>query len=923
MKRIVLVSLVAVVFVACQDRILPTDPGFEAANFEISDGAHDGNGDVFFLPPLVPNPSGDPEFGDRDANPDLEGGIFSRICEVDGSACFDDLPMTFQEDDGFYRVNWRTRGLGLPNGTTRRITIVLGSGETALALAFRDVRLVKKAKGSCQSGDTCDFNNGSTQPIKVRIETGAACIALGGDPDNCATAFVKVGEEVELPGVATAKLTKKAGIVAMKPCTDLHTRATADVGRVDLRTFGPCVEIIPFDPDLSGVATLCDAFTGAELAELSEKQINRMTVHRHSKNKPFAFALAHGEGPDCVPPAPAQALEPNRLERFVRFARNTWRAISDRVVAWIEPAPLYARTVIRCNRDTCSTDDGPFRSSYQVAQPASMAHDPSVPDGNFGDVLVGTNKIVKVNAFDSGELVSPPAPSPLGDPDPVEGVRLTFTATGGSISTPVPAECESGTTCTVETDEFGNAEVTLSVVLDANTVVVSGIGVGTDGLNGTILNVFAPSINDPEGDDPAVQLGVGTLEFTATGIQPDLIVETLTHSPTSPTNVDLITFTATVKNVGTAVAPASTLEFLVAGEATGASGTLFAVPAIAAGSDFDVLRDTILPPGSYGNTATADFVGNAVVESDETNNTTADAYTVLTAPVLIYGPSLLNETTFRPDNERTFAIDEGFTVVVKNAADWALLTEDEFKAFSAIVIGDRGGLGVLTTAEANRAVWSAAITGPVVISTLNPAVHQCNLVVTNCRAAFPQPAGTIVHQPEAVTLIRNAINFAAGGAGTGAYISLGARFAGAAANTPLTFLSEIGAFQVAGIVAPDLTPPPNFFNVFSDIIDIVAMTPTHPAMASLTNAGLSGWFASNHEFIQVFPTPSYTALAESDRNFGTFETPVLQTLAVIIACSPDETTDCVVPSESAPASFDVTAGLSSNVSKVKVPKNIR
>ncbi len=282
--------------------------------------------------------------------------------------------------------------------------------------------------------------------------------------------------------------------------------------------------------------------------------------------------------------------------------------------------------------------------------------------------------------------------------------------------------------------------------------------------------------------------------------------------------------------------------------------------------------------------------------------------------ILIYGPSMLAPTTFRPENEQTMAEAEGFTVTVLNATPWGNTTTAEFASYSAIVFGDRGGGAVLGAAEANKAVWSAAIAGPVIISALNPQIHQCDLAQPNCLTEFPQPGGTIVNQPEAVTLIKNAINFAASGAGTGAYISLDGHFAGAPENTPLTFLSEIGAFQVVGLAG------------LTDIIDVVA--PTHSAMDNLTNAGLSGWFASAHQFIQAFPA-SYTVLAESDRNVGTVEVPDLQTLAVIIACSPVvEVTVCVVPSggggEPSPdASFDVAGGQSSSLSKIKVPDNIR
>jgi subtilase family serine protease len=107
----------------------------------------------------------------------------------------------------------------------------------------------------------------------------------------------------------------------------------------------------------------------------------------------------------------------------------------------------------------------------------------------------------------------------------------------------------------------------------------------------------------------------------------DLVVSSLTHSPASPTTADTITFTAVVKNIGTATAPASTLMFKIGGETPGAPETLFAVPALAPGETFQVQRQATLIAQNYINTATADYTGS-VPETNETNNTTTDSYTV-------------------------------------------------------------------------------------------------------------------------------------------------------------------------------------------------------------------------------------------------------------------------------------------------------
>ncbi len=242
--------------------------------------------------------------------------------------------------------------------------------------------------------------------------------------------------------------------------------------------------------------------------------------------------------------------------------------------------------------------------------------------------------------------------------------------------------------------------------------------------------------------------------------------------------------------------------------------------------------------------------------------------------ILIYGPSMQVPTTFRPKNEQTFAEEEGFTVTVADATTWSGFSTAEFAAFNAIVFGDiftvPGDFSPLAAAEANKTVWSAAITGPIIVSGFNPQRHQCDLAQTNCVTGPPGPPvtpGTAVHRPEAPTLIKNAINFAAGGTGTGLYASL-SRYFQIQARTPLTsvsFLSEVGDFKVAGIGG-----------VAADTVTIVATT--HPAMVGLTNAGLSDWFTSVHQFIVDFPE-SFIVLAEALRTPG----PGQETLPGIIA----------------------------------------
>lgn len=142
--------------------------------------------------------------------------------------------------------------------------------------------------------------------------------------------------------------------------------------------------------------------------------------------------------------------------------------------------------------------------------------------------------------------------------------------------------------------------------------------------------------HEPASDDVNIYLGTRgrgswRLSFKVSPPDlPDLIVDSLTHSPANPTIQDVITFTAVVKNIGTGPASLSTLEFRVGGETPGSSATIFAVPPLGSGQSFPVERQLVLGVAqNYRNTATAD-VNNDVLESNEANNQRTDAYRVRT-----------------------------------------------------------------------------------------------------------------------------------------------------------------------------------------------------------------------------------------------------------------------------------------------------
>ena len=206
--------------------------------------------------------------------------------------------------------------------------------------------------------------------------------------------------------------------------------------------------------------------------------------------------------------------------------------------------------------------------------------------------------------------------------------------------------------------------------------------------------------------------------------------------------------------------------------------------------------------------------------------------------VLIYGPSLDYDAL---SNEQSLAEAAGYSVTIVDPPIWSSMTTAQFAAFDAIVFGDPScfeGTDLLAAANASKSLWSAAITGPIYIQGTDAVFHEMN-------------DDPVVEQATK-TLITDGLNFAASGPGTGLYVSLSCYYwALTSAEIPIDFLSGIGAFKVSGLES-----------ACGDSVTIVK--PTHPAMAGLTDASLSNWGCSVHEFVTSFPS-NFEVLATAVR----------------------------------------------------------
>jgi len=175
--------------------------------------------------------------------------------------------------------------------------------------------------------------------------------------------------------------------------------------------------------------------------------------------------------------------------------------------------------------------------------------------------------------------------------------------------------------------------------------------------------------------------------------------------------------------------------------------------------------------------------------------------------------------------EATKAASLGFTVVVASAAQWGAMTTAEFASYRALILGDPTcvlGTAPIAAAEANKAVWGAAVDGNVIVIGTDPTYHSTY-------GPFVGP----------LQLIQSGIAFAGASATkTGAYICLSCYYATASSGTAVPVMDPFGSFTVVGQGGC----PAN-----SHIIAV------HPALAGLTDADLSNWSCSTHEGFVSWP----------------------------------------------------------------------
>ncbi len=376
MRRLELALAVTALFAVGCTKDQPVQPPTNAGPaFLISDGTHaGGNANFFFLPPLVPDPSGSLNFNAATFNPKLSPvvdvcrlqdnplSVPSTDCLLDAQGnpvlVFGPAPMPL--DGQQYHLNWDTGSPTLldPNGFYR---IKVRGARQGTVLGFLDLDPVTGGVKNLRSGEVVQFQDGRTLPIKVRIQEGAfgstnpdhveqtvgnvativttntgfagASFPDGWIPQNAVNAgitqVVVIVERKPVHDATPSTSCLQSGLVELEGCYRFRTDP-------DLHQFGPfsvhVIEGVCFQMPINTQAP----FQLFRRAEDTEGNPKRQTVALEDAYAPFlqcaTFAVTR----------PALTLRALRSGHFQQFASAGWHAILRGIGRLLTPEALHA-----------------------------------------------------------------------------------------------------------------------------------------------------------------------------------------------------------------------------------------------------------------------------------------------------------------------------------------------------------------------------------------------------------------------------------------------------------------------------------------------------------------------------------------------------------------------------------------------------
>lgn len=494
---------------ACQDH--PTRPVGPPSAL-VSDGRelYGGNPDFFILPPLLPDPSSDPNFEAGKFNPELLPDVVICLVNTSTEECATDqpagLPIIYTStsgpgsetvrvvpEDEHYIVNIHVPDLDqLVPGERYRIQVFVAS--TRLGFAdFIPESSMSEVK-SVTTNEVIGLLDKRTLPFKFRIEDAALC--EGGDPCNSKTinlgekdntvVLEATGDRIDIP----QQTFQQTITVTLTLCDGID---------VDSPQFGNCLTVTA-DPALAqnleprATVSICSIVGDPAAGALSESQEGLLTLYRQDNGD--IFALPHAED-FCG--QPISSAPGNFFQRLARAFGHLFG-----------PRPLHATTAVLNVGDAGDTETF---SRFRLVLPGQM-----FPlDGTDGQ------------SADPGSPVAIPPGVRVVDRDgtPVAGATVLFQiAAGGGLlnaGTVVPCGSDASLSCVMSNTD--GIATTVSWILGSagtNTVRASGVGIADPDDPGPFmpenLDEFGQPI--PADQQATVTVGSGEVLFTATIVEP-------------------------------------------------------------------------------------------------------------------------------------------------------------------------------------------------------------------------------------------------------------------------------------------------------------------------------------------------------------------------------------------------------------------
>ena len=576
-RRIAFVSVAALWACAGGDTTRSNTP----PSYVISDGAHrqafndpNGNPDFFFLPTMVPNPINDPNFNPDDFNPKLSPTV--EVCNLPGTqeseitlttpcvtgagAYFTSFPAPVNVGLQRYAASWT---VPVSNDVFYRIRVKVGD----VSLGFADVHTVPSPSQlkAVNQDQFIGQQDGSSLPIRFRIEIGALCDPPGRRPCDSSTLDFASGGTVNIStdgGHTTSGVTVPGGNAGQHTLTvqqckdgDLNPRAT------DLPTFGSCItaKLTPAlgvgqTLDNSAIVQVCDLAGSASTAGLfSEAQEHRVTLHRLDGTA--VRALPHVAG--CA--VFSSEVAPTMGSVLAEIGHGHLKAAGGKLLAMLGPTPLNAR---RRRLDLGGGGSTFEFSDFQFALPAKMEITAGNPQTAPYSSTLPVNPTVKV--------------TDLGG-DPVARATVHFTPAAGSVGAASVTTGASG---------LASTSWTLGVPLGIQQMTASGRGIAGGNFDGPRCSFdpfqsiqlsphpaeFGQGACTPNGPvETAVLLQEGTRVFGANSILPfsasGYSYKVVSSGTASPTGWQLSSFNEAVNG------------FVAGAAAFGASGSCTYAPA--------------------------------------------------------------------------------------------------------------------------------------------------------------------------------------------------------------------------------------------------------------------------------------------------------------------------------------------------------